>query len=115
MCVHLHAGAVTALGRQAVGAAFAFGSYWCVGIPLAVLLGLKAGLGIVGQWVALLVASVLGCAAMSIFMQRLNWEKEAERIAASMAQEDDLLPEVETGFSEQIERLLPATICAEGV
>ncbi|CAL8464323.1 g3858 [Coccomyxa elongata] len=100
MCIFR--GAVTALGRQSVGAAFAFGCYWCVGIPLAILLGFRAGLGVQGLWLALLVASALGCGAMAVFLGRLDWDKEALRIATSMA--EDGITE-----AEETERLLPAT------
>ena len=94
---------MTALGRQSVGAAVAFGCYWCVGIPLAVLLGFRAGLGVEGLWLALLVASALGCAAMAVFLGRLDWDKEALRIVASMAEEEEVLE------GEETQRLLPAT------
>lgn len=93
---------MTALGRQLVGASFAFVCYWCVGIPLAVLLGFRAGLGVQGFWLALLVASALGCTAMGVFLGRLDWEMESLRIAARVAEE-------EGSGSEETERLLPVT------
>ena len=88
-----------------MGAAFAFGCYWCVGIPLAVLLGFRADLGVEGLWLALLVASALGCTAMAVFLGRLDWDKEALRIVASMAEEE----EEEFLEAEETQRLLPAT------
>jgi MATE family multidrug resistance protein len=90
------------------GAAVAFACYWCVGVPLAVLLGFWAGLGVEGLWLALLVASALGCTAMAVFMSRLDWEKEAVRIAARVADE-------ELEDSSEVERLLPRTGASDGV
>lgn len=50
-------GVLRAAGRQALGAVLNLSGYWLVGVPLAVVLGFKAHLGVVGFWTALLVTT----------------------------------------------------------
>lgn len=77
-------GLVTGLGKQLTGAILAFGSYWCIGLPLAAVLAFSLGWGTLGLWLALAAATLLQCGAMSVVALRLNWKQEAERAMANV-------------------------------
>lgn len=51
------AGVVRGAGRQTVGAATNFVSYWLLGLPLAALLAFRCHLGVHGLWLGLLTGT----------------------------------------------------------
>jgi hypothetical protein len=77
-------GLVTGLGQQLTGAVLAFGSYWCIGLPLAAILGFMFTWGCLGMWVGLLVATLLQCGAMAFMALRLDWKTRAEWAVANV-------------------------------
>ncbi len=52
-------GVLRGSGRQGVGAALNFATYWCLGLPLVWLLAFKAGLGIAGLWAGIAATTTL--------------------------------------------------------
>lgn len=72
-------GVLRGAGKQSVGAVLNLLGYWCVGLPLALLLGLHARLGALGFWLALLAASAVQNVIQLVFILRMDWQAEAQR------------------------------------
>jgi Na+-driven multidrug efflux pump len=68
-------------------------SMWCVWVPLAWLLGLKLGLGLVGVWIAMMTDEWLRGLLMYWRWKKRRWIKYAERSRAHVtAGEDEMAP-----------------------
>jgi Na+-driven multidrug efflux pump len=67
-------------------------SMWCVMVPLAWLLGLKLGLGLVGVWVALLADEWLRGLLMYRRWRSRRWIRHAERSRAHVTEATDSFP-----------------------
>jgi len=69
-------------------------SMWCVMVPLAWLLGLKLGLGLVGVWIALLTDEWFRGLLMYRRWRSRRWIKYAERSRAHITEATDSYPAV---------------------
>jgi Na+-driven multidrug efflux pump len=69
-------------------------SMWCVMVPLAWLLGLKLGLGLVGVWIALLSDEWLRGLLMYRRWKSRCWIRHAERSRAHITEATDAFPAV---------------------
>ncbi len=56
--------------------------YWCIGLPLAYVLGFKADMGILGFWLALASAALLQACVFTVVISRLDWSVEVRRACA---------------------------------
>lgn len=56
-----------------------FLSFWSIGIPLGLILGLRLGMGIRGFWIALVVASQLQLWSVSAILSSLDFDLEIRR------------------------------------
>lgn len=72
-------GVLRACGRQALGARLQLFSYWCIGVPLAWLLGVKSGLGIQGFLTAIGLTSFTQATICGTIISRFKWSEEVER------------------------------------
>jgi Na+-driven multidrug efflux pump len=64
-------------------------SMWCVWVPLAWLLGLKLGLGLVGVWIAMMTDEWLRGLLMYWRWKKRRWIKYAERSRAHVVDGSD--------------------------
>lgn len=72
-------GVLRGTARPTTGANINFGSFYLVGMPIAILLGFVARLGFPGLWLGMLAAQ-LTCAAMMFFVLiRMDWTVEMEK------------------------------------
>ncbi|KAF5825894.1 hypothetical protein DUNSADRAFT_6075, partial [Dunaliella salina] len=92
-------GVLRACGRQAWGAGLNLFSYWCIGLPLTLLLGFKLHLTVVGFWCGLAVGSAVQALAQMIVLARIDWNVEVNRAKTlvdepsdSKAETSSLLP-----------------------
>lgn len=76
-------------GRQGLGAAINAVGYWCFGVPLSALFGLKLGMGVRGFWLGLLCTTYSMSAVQLLIIGRFNWPREVERAAALLASHED--------------------------
>jgi multidrug resistance protein, MATE family len=74
-------GVLRGTGRQGLGAAAGLFCYWAVGLPLALLLGFKARMGVLGLWLAPACGTALQAALLSAYVWggRLDWQREVRR------------------------------------
>ncbi|CAN6450014.1 unnamed protein product [Victoria cruziana] len=77
-------GVLRGCARPSVGANINLGSFYCVGMPVAVLLGFVAGVGFRGLWLGLLAAQATCALAMMCVLVRTDWQLQAERARALM-------------------------------
>ncbi|XP_074570137.1 protein DETOXIFICATION 48-like [Curcuma longa] len=72
-------GVLRGSARPATGANINLGSFYLVGMPVAVLLGFVGKMGLPGLWVGLLAAQASCAALMALTLARTDWVAEAER------------------------------------
>ncbi|KAI3517906.1 hypothetical protein L1887_17127 [Cichorium endivia] len=72
-------GSVRGCGWQTIGAYINLGSYYLVGIPLAVLLAFVLHIGGKGLWFGIICALIVQVASLMTITIRTNWEKEARK------------------------------------
>uniref|UniRef100_A0A7S0S1K1 Protein DETOXIFICATION n=1 Tax=Chlamydomonas leiostraca TaxID=1034604 RepID=A0A7S0S1K1_9CHLO len=72
-------GVLRACGRQALGARLQLFSYWCVGVPLAYMLGVRSGMGTQGFLLAIGMTSFTQAAVATFVVSRFSWQEEVER------------------------------------
>ncbi|KAI8470091.1 MAG: mate-domain-containing protein [Monoraphidium minutum] len=73
-------GLLRAAGRQTIGAALYFITYWVVGLPTGLLLGFHLGWGALGLWMGVASATALQAAAVHTWAAlRLDWGREVAR------------------------------------
>ncbi|MQL93143.1 hypothetical protein Taro_025782 [Colocasia esculenta] len=72
-------GVLRGSARPSTGANINLGSFYLVGMPVAVMLGFVAGLGFTGFWLGLLAAQLSCVVLMSMAIARMDWVAEAER------------------------------------
>jgi MATE family multidrug resistance protein len=72
-------GVMRGAGKQHAGAVLNLVGYWLLGLPLALLLGMRYDLGALGFWMGLLAASCFQIVALLTVILRMDWQKEAER------------------------------------
>lgn len=57
-------------------------TYWCIGLPLAVLLAFPGQLGVAGLWGGLACTTTLQAVVMSTLVHKFDFGHEAKRAAA---------------------------------
>lgn len=57
-------------------------TYWCIGLPLAVLLAFPGQLGVAGLWGGLACTTTLQAVVMSTLVHKFDFAHEAKRAAA---------------------------------
>lgn len=72
-------------GRQTVGAATNFVSYWLLGLPLAALLAFRLRLGVHGLWLGLLTGTSFQAVTLGFIVSRFSWAAEARQAAVRVA------------------------------
>ncbi|KAL6552560.1 Protein DETOXIFICATION 16 [Orobanche hederae] len=72
-------GTVRGCGRQKIGAYINLGSYYLVGIPMAILLAFVLGKGGKGLWLGILCALLVQVVCLFVITLRTNWEYEAKK------------------------------------
>ncbi|CAK9166490.1 unnamed protein product [Ilex paraguariensis] len=65
--------------RPKLGANINLGSFYCVGLPLAVLMGFGLDMGFFGLWLGLLAAQLVCALLMVLVLTRTDWVIEADR------------------------------------
>lgn len=68
-----------AAGRQALGASLNVMSYWVVGLPLAMLLAFRLGLGTAGMWMSMGSVAAGQAIIFAAVIARFDWCGECER------------------------------------
>ncbi|XP_021735916.1 protein DETOXIFICATION 49-like [Chenopodium quinoa] len=72
-------GVLRGLARPKLGAIVNLGSFYLVGMPVALWLGFKLGFGFEGLWLGLLTAQGSCVIAMFFVLVRTNWKVHAQR------------------------------------
>ncbi|XP_050376052.1 protein DETOXIFICATION 16-like [Argentina anserina] len=74
-------GTARGCGWQKIGAYVNLGSYYLVGIPLAVLMAFVLQIGGKGLWLGIICALIVQVLSLLTITIRTNWEKEAKQAA----------------------------------
>nr|XP_043619652.1 protein DETOXIFICATION 17-like [Erigeron canadensis] len=96
-------GAVRGSGRQKIGAIVNLGSYYLIGIPLAVLFAFVFHMGGKGLWLGIIAALFTQALSLSILTLRTNWESEAKK--ANRRVNDSIIRD---------ESIVATNVCEEG-
>eukprot|EP00891_Asterochloris_glomerata_P005927 jgi/Astpho2/5927/Aster-02415 len=72
-------GVVKGAGRQASAVPIVLFSYYCVGVPLSLLLGFQAGLKVAGLCTGMLAGTIVHAGLYAALVARLDWKGEAHR------------------------------------
>lgn len=72
-------GVLRGAGRQLLGACLNLAGYWAFGVPLAVVLAFKAGLGVLGFWSALVATTSAQALLQAGVISRFDWDAEVAR------------------------------------
>ncbi|VFQ86798.1 unnamed protein product [Cuscuta campestris] len=108
-------GVLRGTARPAVGANINLGSFYAVGMPVAVVLGFATKMGFAGLWLGLLAAEASCAALMLIVLWRTDWKVQVERAkqltnqssssSSSSTLDDDHPIMMNTGEKEVYKRL----------
>ncbi|XP_071710859.1 protein DETOXIFICATION 14-like [Rutidosis leptorrhynchoides] len=87
LCFTLFADAIQAIlsgvsrgsGWQHIGAYINLGSYYLIGIPMALVLGFLLNLKGKGLWSGLIIGSIVQCVLLTLVTCSTNWEKQATK------------------------------------
>ncbi|CAI9113484.1 OLC1v1014095C1 [Oldenlandia corymbosa var. corymbosa] len=71
-------GTVRGCGWQKIGAYINLGSYYIVGIPVAILLAFVLHIGGMGLWLGIILALIVQVVSLFTITVRTNWEQEAK-------------------------------------
>lgn len=81
-------GVLRGSGRQGIGAATSWCSYWLVGLPLAYVLAFKANMGVLGLRLSLAAAVAVQALVLHVYTScKINWEEEVARAQELVAGE----------------------------
>ncbi|XP_057446971.1 protein DETOXIFICATION 16-like isoform X1 [Lotus japonicus] len=72
-------GTARGCGLQKIGAFINLGSYYLVGIPLAMVLAFVLHIGGKGLWLGIICALIVQVFSLMIITLRIDWEKEAKK------------------------------------
>ncbi|GIL87424.1 hypothetical protein Vretifemale_15535 [Volvox reticuliferus] len=86
-------GVLRGCGRQTWGAVLNLVGYWLVGCPLALLLGFREHLDVLGFWCGLAAATSLQAVILGVVVYRLNWDLEVARAANLVSKHATLVAE----------------------
>ncbi|KAL3525697.1 hypothetical protein ACH5RR_014069 [Cinchona calisaya] len=82
-------GVLRGCARPTMAASINLGSFYGVGLPLAIAMGFGLGKGLLGLWLGLLVAQAV-CAVLMVFvLRRTDWIVQANRARELTGIEDD--------------------------
>ncbi|OAY33818.1 protein DETOXIFICATION 49 [Manihot esculenta] len=87
-------GVLRGSARPSLGANINLGSFYGIGLPIAILMGFMMGLGLLGLWLGLLAAQVVCAIIMVVVLMRTDWQVEANR-ARELTGIDDGVGEAE--------------------
>ncbi|KXZ45349.1 hypothetical protein GPECTOR_56g446 [Gonium pectorale] len=76
-------------GRQSLGAALNLVGYWAVGCPVALLLGFRAHMDVLGFWCGLASATSLQTMILGTVVLRCDWRREVRRAAVLVSEQAD--------------------------
>ncbi|XP_057815921.1 protein DETOXIFICATION 41 [Cryptomeria japonica] len=71
-------GVAIGCGWQAVVAYVNLATYYCVGLPIGMVLGFKTDLGVKGIWWGMIVGVALQTLVLIVITSRTNWNKEVQ-------------------------------------
>ncbi|KAJ6733096.1 PROTEIN DETOXIFICATION [Salix koriyanagi] len=71
-------GVLRGSARPTLGANINLGSFYGVGLPIAILMGIAMGLGLLGFWFGLLVAQAVCAIVMVVVLTRTDWKVQAK-------------------------------------
>lgn len=72
-------GVLRGCARPSLGAYINMGSFYIIGLSMAVLLGFVKEMGLLGLWMGLLVAQVACLVLMLVCLWKTDWDVEADR------------------------------------
>ncbi|WCJ31123.1 MATE efflux family protein [Euphorbia peplus] len=72
-------GVLRGSARPSLGANINLGSFYGIGLPIAIIMGLMADLGLLGLWLGLLAAQIVCAIIMVLVLMRTDWDVEAIR------------------------------------
>jgi hypothetical protein len=88
-------GVLRGAGRQGIGAATSWCSYWLIGLPLAYLLAFKAKMGVLGLRLSLAAAVAVQALVLHVFTTcRIDWDAEVQRAKELVAADEVAVDEV---------------------
>ncbi|VFQ62277.1 unnamed protein product [Cuscuta campestris] len=110
-------GVLRGTARPAVGANINLGSFYAVGMPVAVVLSFATKMGFAGLWLGLLAAQASCAALMLIVLWRTDWKVQVERAkqlthqsssssSSSTLDDDDPIIMMNTGEKEVLEMVV---------
>ncbi|KAK9097373.1 hypothetical protein Sjap_022870 [Stephania japonica] len=73
-------------GWQAFVAYINIGSYYIIGVPLGVLLGMISDFGILGLWAGMIGGTAVQTLILAVITLRTDWEKEAQKASSRLAE-----------------------------
>jgi Na+-driven multidrug efflux pump len=76
-------------GRQGLSAKFNFVAFYIIGLPLAYVLGIQLGYGVVGLWLGMTVGLLFVAVTGVIVILRSDWTKLAADAALRLDDDDD--------------------------
>lgn len=84
-------GVLRGAGRQGVGAATSWCSYWIIGLPLAYVLAFKANMGVLGLRLSLAAAVAVQALVLHVYTScRIDWDEEVARAQELVAGDQSL-------------------------
>lgn len=72
-------GVLRGSARPSLGARINFVSFYCVGLPVAIVMCFRTEMGYLGLWMGLLAAQLVCVVAMMVVLMRTDWKEEAEK------------------------------------
>ncbi|KAJ7298193.1 hypothetical protein O6H91_14G069200 [Diphasiastrum complanatum] len=88
-------GVLRGSARPSTGANINLGSFYCVGMPVAIVMGFIFNIGFAGLWFGLLAAQATCATLMLLVLMRTDWSLQAARakhLTGCNAQEEDHQP-----------------------
>ncbi|KAK9163887.1 hypothetical protein Syun_004789 [Stephania yunnanensis] len=73
-------------GWQAFVAYINIGSYYIIGVPLGVLLGMISNFGVLGLWAGMIGGTAVQTLILAVITLRTDWEKEAQKASSRLAE-----------------------------
>ncbi|KAF8571951.1 hypothetical protein P879_05892 [Paragonimus westermani] len=84
-----------ACGRQSLGAIIIFVGYYCIGMPISLVLAYRSDFGILGAWSGLLLGFGITTVAYTIIACRTDWIAESKQACRNVSSQ-------QTGISEML-------------
>ncbi|XP_048232812.1 protein DETOXIFICATION 48 isoform X2 [Ricinus communis] len=72
-------GVLRGSARPSLGANINLGSFYGIGLPIAISMGFMMGLGLLGLWLGLLAAQIVCAVIMVVVLMRTDWKVETNR------------------------------------